>query len=60
MLYRMCSEFHSLPGPGGLLDQDSYIMYGLQAISIAVAEKEKKDSAKNSPKFSSGPSVRRR
>ena len=60
MLYRMCSEFHCLPGPGGLFDQDSYVVYGLQAISMAVAEREKKDSAPKSPNFTGGPSISRR
>lgn len=61
MLHRMCNDYHCLPGPGGLFDQDCYIIYGLQAITIALNELEKKESQKsNSPKFSSGPSVRRR
>jgi len=61
MLHRMCHDYGALPGPGGILDQDSYIIYGLQAISQAYAELEKKNSGRgNVPSFTGGPMVGRR
>lgn len=60
MLHNMCQTYNALPGPGGIFDQDAYVIYGLQAISMAISEKEKKDSAPKSPSFTGGPAIRRR
>jgi uncharacterized membrane protein len=42
-LYYMCETFHALPGAGGILDQDSYLMYGLLLVASAVQEKTAKE-----------------
>jgi hypothetical protein len=41
---KLCMEYHVLPGPGGLLDQDSLHVFYLQCYSQALdkrAEREK-------------------
>lgn len=62
MLHRLCHEYGVLPSSGGILDQDSYIIYGLQAVSQAVAQLEEKESQKrgSTPRFTGGPVARRR
>jgi len=35
----MCEAFNCLPGPGGLLDQDPYLIEGLFIVRAAKAEK---------------------
>ena len=42
----MCQAFHSLPQPGGLLDQDSYHVTGMMLVLEVQAEKEKLDMEK--------------
>jgi hypothetical protein len=39
-----------LPRAGGLLDQDSYTLFGLQFALVARAEKAKRDSERESKK----------
>jgi uncharacterized membrane protein len=41
----LCQALNCLPGPGGLLQQDSYIMYGVEAVLIAQAKKHDMDMA---------------
>lgn len=59
----MCETYHSLPGPGGIFDQDSYIIYGLQAVQEGIAVKHDKETNKSgggkkrTPAFSDSPSV---
>ncbi len=42
----MCSRYNQLPGPGGVLDQDSYIVYGLMGCLWAEDEKRKLEDQK--------------
>jgi hypothetical protein len=61
MLHRLCQEYGALPSSGGIFDQDSYVIYGLQAISAAYAQLEQKNTSKGKPPmFTSGPMVRGR
>jgi hypothetical protein len=39
----MCQEFHCLPREGGLLDQDSYLVWKMQIVMAAKAEKQARD-----------------
>jgi hypothetical protein len=39
----LCRELGALPGPGGLLDQDSYHVWLLQETIQAMNKKEKRD-----------------
>jgi len=39
----MCRRFNCLPGPGGLLEQDGYIMMGVAIAMDAIHEKEKRE-----------------
>jgi hypothetical protein len=56
----MCEMYHALPSSGGVLDQDSYIIYGLTAVSAALGQKAEKEQQKQKgPKFTGGPSIRR-
>jgi hypothetical protein len=41
-LASMCRRFSCLPGPGGLLEQDGYIMMGVGIAMDAIAEAEDK------------------
>lgn len=36
-------QLHCLPGPGGVLDQDGYIMMGLTAAIDAISERQNKE-----------------
>jgi hypothetical protein len=56
----MCELYHALPSSGGIFDQDSYIVYGLNAVASALAMKADKDQKKQQTKFTGGPSMRRR
>ena len=40
-LYALCKEFHVLPRPGGLLDQDYYEVQLLSRVAEAFEEKQK-------------------
>lgn len=40
----MCQRFNCLPGPGGVLEQDGYILMGVGIAIDALNEKEKKES----------------
>jgi hypothetical protein len=42
----MCRRFSCLPGPGGLFEQDGYIMMGVGLAMDALNEKEERDQAK--------------
>jgi hypothetical protein len=42
----MCREFRSLPESGGVMDQDSLIVYGMTAVLEAMQEKEERESKK--------------
>lgn len=37
-LYKACKAFGHLPEEGGVLDQDSFLMYGLMGVAKAEAE----------------------
>jgi len=50
-LHLLCSTYHVLPGPGGVLDQDSYIMYGLMGAISAFAEKAKMEQRQQESKL---------
>lgn len=39
----MCQRFSCLPGPGGVLDQDGYIMMGVGIALDAIAEKQNRE-----------------
>ena len=39
----LCREFHVLPGPGGLLDQDSYAVYLMENALQVLSEHEKRE-----------------
>lgn len=47
-LTRMCETFRCLPGPGGLLDQDSYAMFLMKMVIEADNEKAELDSKRRS------------
>ncbi len=51
-----CQAFNCLPSPGGLLDQDSYLVHGMQLVLEAQAERQKMDQekAERKAKASSG------
>jgi hypothetical protein len=38
-----CREFRCLPGPGSLLEQDSLLIYLINIVQAAWAEREKRD-----------------
>lgn len=40
----LCTTFRCLPGPGGLLEQDSYMIWLLTLYLEAKAEREHKES----------------
>jgi hypothetical protein len=42
----MCQRFNCLPGPGGVLEQDAYIMMGVGIALDALAEKQKLEQDK--------------
>lgn len=42
-LTNICQALQSLPGPGGVLEQDSYHIYMIQAVLAAQAEKAELD-----------------
>lgn len=41
----ICYQLQCLPGPGGVLQQDGYIMMGVSATLDALVEKQNKDEA---------------
>ena len=41
----MCRRFNCLPGPGGLFEQDGYIMMGVGLALDAIAEREQREQA---------------
>ncbi len=45
-LARVCSQLQCLPGPGGVLEQDGYIMMGVRAALDAFEEKADRDKPK--------------
>lgn len=45
-LVRMCQNTNSLPGPGGLLDQDSYYMYLFEHVLRYDDERQQIDQAR--------------
>jgi hypothetical protein len=46
-LTNLCQTLYALPGPGGLLDQDSYHIFMIQAVLAAQAEKAELDRKKD-------------
>lgn len=42
----MCKSLGTLPRSGGLLDQDSYMIYGIQTVLEGMAERERLDAEK--------------
>lgn len=42
----MCEKLHVLPEPGGMLDQDSYLIFLVRAVLEADAEKDAKEAKK--------------
>lgn len=49
-LYRLCKEFHTLPSPGGILDQDYLLIYLIEAVSDAMVEYERLENEKEKNK----------
>jgi len=45
-LAKVCEQLHSLPGPGGVLQQDGYLMMGMSAALDAFNERRNKDQPK--------------
>ena len=45
-LVRMCEQFHTLPLPGGMFDQDAYFVYLAEAVAMADQEKRRLEDAK--------------
>ena len=43
----LCEALHCLPKPGGLFDQDAYMVMGLQAMLVARFEENKRQEEKN-------------
>jgi hypothetical protein len=43
----LCQALQCLPGPGGLLDQDSYMMWMIEAVLVVQGEKQQLEAAKN-------------
>lgn len=43
-IFNFCRTFNVLPGSGGLMDQDSYVMFLLEHVITAVEEKARKDA----------------
>jgi len=41
----MCRALQCLPGPGGLMDQDAYLLKLVEYYMMAASEKEAKDNA---------------
>lgn len=39
----MCRRFNCLPGPGGVLEQDGYVMMGVSIALDAITEKENRN-----------------
>lgn len=46
----LCKSFNSLPGPGGIMEQDSYLMYGLLHFQHYVNEHQRRENEKRSRK----------
>lgn len=44
-LHVLCKEYQALPQPGGVMDQDSYLMYGLLGAIKAFQDKTELDIA---------------
>jgi hypothetical protein len=47
-LYILCRTFKALPRAGGVLDQDSYTMFGLNLVAQAFEERRQKDQPRMS------------
>jgi hypothetical protein len=47
-LVALCREFHTLPGPGGLLDQDPLFAIVSSTVLSADAERQEKEMKKTS------------
>lgn len=43
-LHFACTTYGTLPEPGGIFDQDAYIMYGLMGAAKAFQEREAKQN----------------
>jgi len=44
----LCKQLHCLPGPGGLLQQDPYMVDGLSLVLEAINEREAKEQKRGS------------
>lgn len=49
----LCQAFGCLPSPGGLFDQDSYIVYLMQCVSIAQSERAERERERDREKYAS-------
>lgn len=47
----MCQRFNCLPGPGGVLEQDGYIMMGVGIALDALGEKQKVEQDRENAKM---------
>lgn len=45
-LTQMCQEFHALPDPGGLMQQDSYKIYCMSLVLEAQRERQELEAKK--------------
>lgn len=43
----LCETLHCLPRPGGLFDQDAYLVLGMQAVLVARNEKQEQELKKS-------------
>lgn len=42
-LTNMCQALHALPRAGGVMDQDAYLVYGMNIVLNAQAERRERD-----------------
>lgn len=49
-LFDMCQGFNSLPQAGGVFDQDSFLVEGMQHVAVARYNKQKKEQAEQEAK----------
>lgn len=54
-LHRLCKEYNHLPGSGGILDQDSYLMWGLQGVIEAIDIRQKMEEDQQKAKAAHAP-----
>lgn len=55
---RLCEHLHCLPGPGGLLEQDAFVMMALAGVYEADSQKQKLEQEKEDKKRAANQSRR--